>query len=311
MRKFELDGSASVLSRHPIKRRQAFAQGVTVELAGGLGNQLFMYGTALQLARNLRCPLYLDTTWFKGDVNRSFALSAFDHDGILTASSRLLRKNSINLHKLFSPAAGYSRKLHIEKSPRYDSSINNLSVGTRLRGYFQSWKYFSSIESTLREQVSNLRNPSSWYESTLQQLQVSGDWLAIHFRRGDYLSENALAYHGILGLDYYNEAIARVDSINGKLPIMVFTDDLDEAHEFFKDSARCVTIVHPPPDSHDLESMLLMAQSSAIITANSSFSWWASWLGRQRERAVVVPKSWNKVDNISRQDLFLGHWIQL
>jgi hypothetical protein len=311
MPEFEVDISANVRSSNPFKRRQALAKGITVELAGGLGNQLFMYGTALQLSRNLQCALYLDTTWFKGEVDRSFALSAFDHDGILITSNKLTRKLSTNLHKIFSPTAGYTHKLHIERDPLYDSRINGLGVGTRLRGYFQSWKYFSSIEDTLRKQVSNLRSPSPWYRSTCKQLQVSEPWLAIHFRRGDYLNENALAYHGVLGRDYYDQAIAMIDSINGKLPIVIFSDDLNEAHKFFRDFARLITFVQPPPDSHDVESMLLMAQSSAIITANSSFSWWAGWLGNQRNRIVVVPKSWNKVDNISGQDLFLKHWIQL
>ena len=52
-------------------------QGITVKIVGGLGNQLFGYAAGLSLARQLNCPLFLDTSWFSRQKAFSFSLNNF------------------------------------------------------------------------------------------------------------------------------------------------------------------------------------------------------------------------------------------
>ncbi len=41
--------------------------------------------------------------------------------------------------------------------------------------------------------------------------------------------------------------------------------------------------------------MLLMSRCKGHIIANSSFSWWASWLDNKAEKEIVSPAIWSQV----------------
>jgi hypothetical protein len=42
-----------------------------------------------------------------------------------------------------------------------------------------------------------------------------------------------------------------------------------------------------------VRDMARLASCSDLIIANSSFSWWAAWLGRRRGRAILYPRNWH------------------
>ena len=50
----------------------------------------------------------------------------------------------------------------------------------------------------------------------------------------------------------------------------------------------------------------LMSMCSDFIIANSSFSWWAAWLGNRGK--VIAPKKWFPDDKHNTKDLYCKGW---
>jgi hypothetical protein len=67
----------------------------------------------------------------------------------------------------------------------------------------------------------------------------------------------------------------------------------------------------PPAGSNLMTDMALMAACDHNIITNSSFSWWAAWLGEPEGRQVVMPKRWFPERTTEACDMGVPGWVQL
>lgn len=104
------------------------------------------------------------------------------------------------------------------------------------------------------------------------------DMVGIHVRRGDYV--NNPFYVDLTETPYYEDAMAKFDGES----FIVFSDDIEwcKKQKIFKGCEFS-------EGKSDVEDMNLLASCKGIIMANSSFSWWASYLSSAR---VIAPKEW-------------------
>ena len=133
-------------------------------------------------------------------------------------------------------------------------------------------------------------NYSSWFAELEKQI-IDIEPVALHIRRGDYkeLSDS----FGLLSSKYYEEAIASLKTGLKMAPIWVFSDDIEAAKHLLRFLDFNFTFVEQPDDLNPLESLILMSKCSGIITANSSFSWWAAALASNAKQ-VIAPTKWFK-----------------
>jgi hypothetical protein len=103
------------------------------------------------------------------------------------------------------------------------------------------------------------------------------DMVGIHVRRGDYV--NNPFYVDLMKTPYYDDAMAKFDD-----KFVIFSDDIAWCKEqkIFKGCEFS-------KGRSEVEDMNLLASCKGIIMANSSFSWWASYLSSAR---VIAPKLW-------------------
>ncbi len=290
---------------------------VSVRLVGGLGNQLFQYATARAIAERLHCGLTLDLSLlhqqFEGVTPRRFELDAIAHVGetaVLDPTPRVAAKLLSGRRAMPGDIAKSVFGVYREAGPGYDGHVESIGQGVVLEGYFQSHLYFSSVAKTVADEMESLISPSSWFDDTCDEIRTCPMAVAVHIRRGDYATESNARYHGVLGRDYYNSALAWLFERNRVEKIFVFTDEPDSLP---KDSiswpAPC-TVLNPPSASRSIESLLAMSKARSIITANSSFSWWAGWLGSlRRGSSVLAPYPWFK--QASTPDLVPPEWNQV
>lgn len=137
------------------------------------------------------------------------------------------------------------------------------------------------------------------------------DKVAIHIRRGDYLKADH--FHSDLSkTTYYQEAVKMFP--NEKF--LVFCKDNQGTEQDMVDRNWVTKFMNDLApgrwelvryENTEVDDLNLMASCKGLIMANSTFSWWAAFLGVSK--MVVCPKQWF-VDGVQRIEL-LDDWIKL
>jgi hypothetical protein len=290
---------------------------ICVRLDGGLGNQLFQYAAGRALALRLGKELLLDTSTLlrhsRNVTPRNFELFRFRHMAKFpnTNQARFLPW----LHHI-SPVSHWVSQwhTHAEKGRPYSPRFQQLPGNSYLVGYWQSHKYFSEIAPELLSELTPAEPISEASQRISDQIDVCNS-VALHIRRGDYVSRAAAAsHHGVLPLSYYQAALNRVNDQVSSPRFFVFSDDpawcrsnlpLNKANAVFVDH-------NVGPDAW--QDLVLMSRCQHHVIANSSFSWWGAWLADQRwpgpQRLVVAPARWfGGRDTQELGDRFPEHWI--
>lgn len=158
------------------------------------------------------------------------------------------------------------------REARYTYSDLPFQKDCSLSGYFQSWKYFDHCSDYIRE-IFTLREKEN--NITFKGL------CAVHVRRGDYLQFPD--HHPTLDMSYYKAAMERVPASK----FLIFSEDVQWCRENFVGPQFIVT----EPASSAIDFKMQMSCNHFII-GNSSFSWWAAWLGTHSDKVVIAPKKW-------------------
>ena len=292
---------------------------IIAQITGGLGNQMFQYAGAKALALHLNTNLKLDLENYDREilpeleVPRSFELPSFkkfefsratlEEISSFTSTNNFCKK----LQKFLPP---HKRKVYIEKGYKFDKNFFKANETVYLRGHRQSEKYFEPYQNEIRNTY-QIKNDLIIEVNDIGEQIASQISLSIHVRRGDYLRlPIILDWHGVLGLDYYKEAIKKVQAVHPNVNIYYFTDDIEwvstELASIFPG-----TILSEEISKTHYHDFYLMSQCRHNIIANSSFSWWAAWLNNNPEKIVIAPKKWFNKPVLDTTDLIPKGWIRI
>jgi len=156
-----------------------------------------------------------------------------------------------------------------------------------LFGYFQSPLYFESIAGPLRTELNALMGGAVPVAADLQEMLRSPDAVAVHVRRTDFLE---LPVFQVCDTCYYQEAMRRMRALVPGARFLIFSDDPEWCRAAFRGADQQVIASGTAADPlHDLH---LMSLASHHIIANSSYSWWAAWLGEKPGQRVIMPDRW-------------------
>jgi len=241
---------------------------VRVILQGGLGNQLFQVLKTLELA---------------GDAERVVVDVT-----LLRATSRILTKASVTSRLFESESLAAELRWHVRRNTgvppdAYRRVINaiaarapSLRLGpTRLiTGPFICTYQRSFADEVLGKCITRL------YHLPAEPI----DRQSVHLRLGDYQMLEHV--YGPPSFRYYRDAMS--EAFESGRPVAVFSDDVEAALAWLRD--RFPKFDFRPADSFDWpvpptktswQDLLRMAISSRLVAANSTYSWWAAWLGRE------------------------------
>jgi hypothetical protein len=256
---------------------------VVVELRGGLGNQMFQYAIGRCIADTQARALFLDDLALARDhprrTKRAYALHIFDIEAGLTSRTEW-------------PEAPV-RAVVTQQRRGFHEEVLKPAPFTEiyLKGFWQNAGYFAEVEPRLRRHFRF--RPGPWHHSEWTAVIAGAPGaVCVHVRRGDYL-DSAGAVFDSPGPRYYARAIEAMRRQVGEPHFFVFSDDLDWCERNLElDHPHSFVRHHGGPQDRTCEDFKLMTLCRHFIIANSSFSWWAAWLGSDPRKIVVAPAAW-------------------
>jgi hypothetical protein len=179
-----------------------------------------------------------------------------------------------------------------------------------LRGYWQSPKYFASIEALVRKDFT-VRQAIVGENLRVAKQIAACNAVSLHVRRGDF-ADNAETnrYHGTCGPEYYAAAEALLRQRVGDVTVFVFSDDPEWVRQNLRLESPMIVVGHNGPDQ-DYEDLRLMTLCRHHVIANSTFSWWGAWLSSNPAKTVVAPKRWFRGAEHSTADMIPQNWVRI
>jgi hypothetical protein len=280
---------------------------IIVRINGGLGNQLFQYAAAKALAVQHGTELKLDVTQFAGDTLRNFDLANMNVPVVQASVEEINQLKAHNtVQRVKQRLLPTSRKtFYKEPFFHYDRSYFRLGKNVYLQGYFQSEKYFTPIQSTIRRNFNTSHLVNDSLKKLAAELQQEHS-VSIHIRRGDYQNAELMNFHGILPAAYYQKAAAQMKEKFPAVRFFLFSDNPAAVSEEF--AWLKAEVVSGTVTKNHFEDLYLMQHCRHNIIANSSFSWWAAWLNNNPEKIVIAPKNWFANGPKDTQDLLPEGW---
>lgn len=287
---------------------------ITVKLAGGLGNQLFIWATASAISKRNNYELKFDAsecTQYGCELER-FGIElttkpSIPSNGELRSRYRETPNFVVTLIRNLRTRMRFFRigGIFWERPGGFDKSVFDIKNGKVLRGYFQSFKYFEDFQEIIRKNLDNLKFESEQFLSLSTSLS-SSPWVAIHIRRQDY--EDLQNTFGIVGVNYYKRAMDQVESLIPNVRKYVFSDDINQAKLLIPD---CNGYIGSSELESAAETLVLMSRANAIIGANSSFSWWAAFLMKSDDNLKYFPDPWFIDKKLNNSDLVPPTWSRV
>lgn len=154
------------------------------------------------------------------------------------------------------------------------------------------------------------------FKNEIKQLYGNGigtdDRVALHIRRGDYLKGNQF-HSNLWETDYYRKAVELFPDRN----FLVFCKDTQNPEMDKADQQWCIDNIpslnikfEMYEHGDEVSDLNTMAACSGIIGANSSFSFWAAYLGENSKKVVMPKESRWFSDGVSRT-ILPDYWIKI
>ena len=258
-------------------------QHTTVEIMGGLGNQLFQIFALLAYALKYKTPFYFSAE----PIHHGQRKRTYWETPLLQSLRPFVKKSN----QTPPPAQILTEQgFHYQALPYYEQAH------VKLFGYFQSYKYFEDQQANICKLI-RLKETQAHIKTKTQYDYTQT--LAVHFRVGDYVQ--LPNHHPLMTLEYYTQALRKFIQAQAQAeqtqaqaqqhqpwPILYFCEQNDQpyvetqfiqklqAQPEFQGKFTFQCIDH---QLADWEQMIVMSLCPHQIIANSTFSWWGAYLG--------------------------------
>jgi hypothetical protein len=273
---------------------------VLVNIMGGLGNQMFQLATAYAYAKKYNGTLRVLRNKLENDGRPTYwdnVLNKFSTYLVDSIPNNLIKWNETGATEF--------------------SIIPPLTEqGIYLGGYLQSYKYFN--DPVVKYELKKLFEPTS---NNLEYINTKYNFLlenkdrviVVHARRTDYLrNQNIINFHGPLSVEYYVKAI---DIMSKEVVNPYFLLSSDDS-TFWNSVIEAIpklnsTNTYILENENEINTLTLLQQFKYYIIANSTFSWWATWLSDDPKKVIAPSKWFGPTGPQKYEDIYLPTWERI
>lgn len=237
---------------------------------GRLGNQLFQFTFFLYLRSRSKGSLVFFPNPHHAYLDRYFELDPYTwylgrkwKSAVWRLTNRLLSFRNVYVHN-------FSR-------PRPRDADN----GVMYHGFFQTDWY---LEQLPEKPVFKIRKKyRQAFDEQYGGLFRDNKTVVVHIRRTDYLSYGKRDIS--LPIDYFKRRLQEIEDIDA-CKVIFLSDDMDYVKHQIPLQANYLFL-----HNNEIIDFQLIQHADVAIISNSSFSWWASYLGKKGS-VVYAPKNW-------------------
>ncbi|RDU67504.1 hypothetical protein CQA53_00295 [Helicobacter didelphidarum] len=306
-----------------------------VRLDGGLGNQMFQYAFAKKL-ESKGYEVGIDISWYADKKNTNPTIANFAQNQHATIRNLEISHYNLSLPLLsdFNPYDFFilhdrfyvlrnkinrflPRPLRMKNYKFFiPDDVKLCKIIQENKPYFPDYAYFSGFYQNLScivepQDISgdfSLKNPLSQANQALkEQIASFQDSVFLHIRRGDYLAFERYIH---LTERYYNQALYMMKTKKDSFHVFVFSNDIQWCKEYFikqLDNTLMQNLTFEFIGNNDegnaIIDMELMRTCKHGIIANSTFSWWAAYLLKSKDKIIIAPSRFLQDSTIERMKL--------
>lgn len=288
-----------------------------IEFGGGLGNQLFQLAMAKYLQERFHEEIVCDVTQFTHDSReyRDFELDSFSLPqnwsfirgdkskyevyGLryyIWAAITFLYQKTYKLFDLVNLRKWYGRI--------YQHMINIFGIYCVMNYYedyyvprkslwkrkivLGNWLWPDMVKQN-QEWIKNnvfVNTEISEANQKILTLINKTNSVAVHIRRGDFVTLGLI----VCSIRYYEMCIAKMCELEVNPTFFIFSDDIKWCKSNLKTNATLIFVDNSNSTTDDFR---LMYSSKHFIISSSTYSWWASYLGKYSKKKIISPLHWN------------------
>jgi hypothetical protein len=257
-----------------------------IQSAGRLGNQLFIFGHALDIQINSRVrsvDIFADK--FHSEINQELLntfnflsnqgvnLGVNNYCGFLLKTIDKLDRTTPRLAKLTQ------RALRIETEGKETLSENAWIQ----RGFFQEDQLPQNVLARMNEILREVLENHFSLNSLSQRMPfLEKSYQAIHMRRTDFFSTEA----GVI------DPTSQLKCLQPDLKAIICTDATREEilTKFNYENFEIIT----PNESSAWETLAILSRADNLVMSNSTLSFWAGFIASKEQKTVWAPSIWSK-----------------
>lgn len=238
---------------------------------GRFGNQLFRIAAVIGDSLKKKCDYFLPSEW--------------EHSEVFPNLKNMIAKKDI-ISQITSHY--YQPNFSYNDIPSTTGILN-------INGYFQSYKFFEGFENEI---ITSLKFSDKLIDNALSKISKDTIKVCVHVRWGDVYDRKVGGgfkenqdRHPIMTISYYENALKVILKKTKIDEILVFTDNVD-TKEFINGVFEKfgIKIIYFDYSDDFLTDFICQSLCNHFIIANSTFSWWSSFLSKSEDKIICCPK---------------------
>ena len=244
---------------------------VGVRFNGRLGNQLFQFFFLLYLKSRNKNKIYFFANPHHAYLCRYFDLGPYHR---LTLGSKIYSIFIRILPHLLSFKSIYIQNIQVPREVRANDN-------TIYSGFFQTDWYINHTPEKFQIHVK--KKYIIAFKKLYGVVFENNKTIAVHIRITDYLKYGKRDIS--LPVEYFKKRLNSIENLE-LYKVFFISDDISYVRTVFPEQPNFIF-----SENNEIIDFQIVQNADIAIISNSSFSWWAAYLGK-KDNLVMAPKNW-------------------